>query len=141
MRVSGSVQAVKEARSKIPGDVMPEGERFWHELREHRLPFFRHPHTLYRIMVKPATPPLAVAGNWLLDWGGAQRWLYSDEDLATIRHQVALAGGHVTVFRGNARTGDNFQPLAPALMTVHQRLKESFDPRHIFNSGRLYAGF
>lgn len=63
VRVSGSMQAVKEARSKIPGDVMPEGEHFWHELREHRLPFFRHPHTLYRIMVKPATPPLAVAGN------------------------------------------------------------------------------
>ena len=140
VRVSGSVQAVKEARSKIPGDVMAEGERFWHELREHRLPFFRHPHTLYRIMVKPATPPLAVSGNWLLDWGGAQRWLYSDEDLATLRHQVALAGGHVTVFRGNAHAGDIFQPLAPALMTVHRRLKESFDPRHIFNSGRLYAG-
>ena len=139
VRISGSTQAVKEARTKIPGDVMADAEKFWHALREHELPFFRHGNTLYRIMVKPATPPLLIEGSWLLDWGGAQRWLYSNEDIATIRHHVELAGGHVTVFRGGDQDDKIFQPLPVPLMTIHQRLKASFDPQNIFNRGRMYA--
>jgi glycolate oxidase FAD binding subunit len=147
VRLSGSAQAVREARTKIPGDVMPEAETFWHALREHELPFFSGhelaflsgKETLYRIVVKPATPPLSIDGSWLLDWGGAQRWLRSDEDIATIRHRVELAGGHVTVFRGGDREGEIFQPMPAPLLTIHQRLKASFDPKNIFNRGRLYA--
>ncbi len=139
VRISGSAQAVREARNKIPGDVMPDADAFWHSLREHQLPFFHHRSTLYRIMVKPATPPLSIEGAWLLDWGGAQRWLYSDEDSATIRHHVELAGGHVTMFRGGARDDGIFQPLPGPLLAIHQRLKAGFDPKHIFNRGRLYA--
>ncbi len=151
VRISGSAQAVKEARNKIPGDVMPDADAFWHALREHELPFFRHSSTLYRIMVKPATPPLPIEGSWLLDWGGAQRWLYSHEDIATIRHRVELAGGYVTVFRSDDRPNETsqqpeifqplqiFQPLPGPLLTIHQRLKASFDPKNIFNRGRLYA--
>jgi glycolate oxidase FAD binding subunit len=146
VRISGSTQAVKEARTKIPGDVMADAEKFWHALREHELPFFRHANkaTLYRIMVKPATPPLLIEGSWLLDWGGAQRWLYSPEDIAAIRHRVELAGGHVTVFRGGnypdkIQQPEIFQPLPAPLMTIHQRLKASFDPQNIFNRGRMYA--
>ena len=138
MRVSGSAQAVREARTKIPGDVLPEAETFWHALREHELPFFQRTGRLYRVMVKPATPPLHIEGSWLLDWGGAQRWLYSDEDLESIRHRVELAGGHVTVFRGGKQTEDIFQPLPASLLTIHQRLKAGFDPTNIFNRGRFY---
>jgi glycolate oxidase FAD binding subunit len=137
VRISGSAQAVKETQKKIPGEVLPNADAFWHDLREHELPFFQHGGTLYRVMVKPATPPLSIAGSWLLDWGGAQRWLYSNESLAAIRHQVTLAGGHVTVFRGGDQ--EIFQPLASPMLTLHQRLKSSFDPKNIFNRGRLYA--
>jgi glycolate oxidase FAD binding subunit len=139
VRISGSAQAVKEARTKIPGDVMPDADIFWHALREHELPFFRRTSTLYRVVVKPATPPLPIEGSWLLDWGGAQRWLYSDQDIAAIRHRVALAGGHVTVFRSSKQTEEIFQPLPAPLLTIHQRLKASFDPKNIFNRGWLYA--
>ncbi len=103
IRISGSAQAVKEARSKIAGDVLADADAFWEALREHQLPFFQRSGTLYRIAVKPATPPLNIEGTWLLDWGGAQRWLFSDEDVDVIRRRVTLAGGHVTAFRGGDR--------------------------------------
>jgi glycolate oxidase FAD binding subunit len=138
VRISGSAQAVREARTKIPGDELPDADTFWHALREHRLPFFHHRSTLYRVMVKPATPPLSIDGAWLLDWGGAQRWLYSDEDTAAIRHRAELAGGHVTVFRGGNRNEEIFQTLPAPLLNIHQRLKAGFDPTNIFNRGRLY---
>ncbi len=140
LRISGSAQAVREARMKIPGEVVADADAFWHALREHQLAFFKHGGTLYRIMVKPATPPLAIDGSWLLDWGGAQRWLYSSEEVATIRRHVALAGGHVTIFRSDHDHGDDiFQPLPAAMLTIHRRLKNSFDPHNIFNRGRMYA--
>jgi glycolate oxidase FAD binding subunit len=138
IRISGSAQAVQEARSKIAGDVLPDADTFWHALREHQLPFFRRNGALYRIVVKPATPPLNIEGTWLLDWGGAQRWLYSNEESASLRHRVASVGGHVTVFRGGAQNEEIFQPLSGPLQTIHRRLKTSFDPKSIFNRGRLY---
>ena len=143
MRISGSEQAVKEARTRIPGDVLPDAEKFWLALREHRLPFFHHSShseeaALYRIMVKPATPPLHIGGAWLLDWNGAQRWLYSDEDCDSIRRRVKQAGGHVTVFRGGDHAKQIFQPLPAPMLAIHQRLKAGFDPADIFNRGRMY---
>jgi glycolate oxidase FAD binding subunit len=139
IRISGSAQAVQEARNKIAGDVLPDADAFWEALREHRLPFFQRSGALYRVVVKPATPPLNIEGAWLLDWGGAQRWLYSNEEPASLRHRVASVGGHVTVFRGGAPGTEIFQPLSGPLQTIHRRLKNSFDPKNIFNRGRLYA--
>ncbi|HTN93418.1 MAG TPA: glycolate oxidase subunit GlcE [Gallionella sp.] len=150
VRISGSAQAVREARNKIPGDEIPDADALWHALREHELPFFgghlRNGNgALYRIMVKPAAAPLHIEGSWLLDWGGAQRWLYSDEDIGTIRHRVKLAGGYVSMFRNDARDNSRmdqtevFEPLSPPLLKLHHRIKAGFDPKNIFNRGRMYA--
>jgi glycolate oxidase FAD binding subunit len=139
VRISGSMQAVMEARNKIPGDIVDDAEKFWQALREHELPFFKKGGTLYRIMVKPATAPLNIQGSWLLDWGGAQRWLYSNEDIVAIRHRVEQAGGHVTIFRSDENVSEIFQPLSAPMLAIHQRLKAGFDPKNIFNRGRLYS--
>jgi len=144
VRISGSKQAIKEANTKIPGNVLPGAEKFWHALREHQLSFFQPPvddkkTSLYRIVVKPATPHLSIKGKWLLDWGGAQRWLYSDETFTSVRHHVERAGGHATVFRSPHPVDEVFQPLPAPLLAIHQRLAASFDPKNIFNRGRMYA--
>jgi len=139
LRLSGSAQAVKHAQLQLGGEVMPDSVEFWRTLNEHELSIFNTATTLYRIMVKPATPPLNIDGKWLLGWAGAQRWLASNAPVETIREQVAKVGGHVTQFRGGDRNGEIFSPLAPALIPFHQRLKASFDPHGLFNRGRMYA--
>lgn len=140
IRIAGSEQAVKHAQKKLGGEAINESTPFWHSLREQQLPFFHSGKPLYRVMVKPATPPLAIAGDWLLDWGGAQRWLVSDEPLASIRQRVAAADGHVTLFRTGTQPGEVFTTLPAPLLNIHQRLKNSFDPQRIFNPDRMYAG-
>jgi glycolate oxidase FAD binding subunit len=82
-----------------------------------------------------------IAGRHLIEWGGAQRWLRGDADAAQLRQAAAAAGGHATLFRGGDKTGGVFAPLQPALMEVHRRLKQSFDPYGVFNPGRLYPEF
>ena len=91
-------------------------------------------------MVPPATPPLGLLGNGLVDWGGAQRWLLSEQGDETIRAAVQAVGGHATRFRGGDRSSNVFQPLSPGLATLHQNLKNAFDPAGILNPGRLYDG-
>jgi len=139
LRLSGSEQAVKAARKIVPGEMLSQGSHFWQRLREHELSFFRTRKPLWRICVKPATPPLMIEGEWLLDWGGAQRWLSSEMDAETIRTVVKQQGGHATLFRGGDRHGEIFQPLSPGMLRLQQRIKHSFDPQAIFNPGRLYA--
>ena len=140
VRLSGSEQSVKEAQKKLPGEMLSPRSHFWQRLREHELSFFINiDKPLWRIAVKPATAPLPIEGEWLLDWGGAQRWLWRDIEVDKIRSVVQQHGGHATLFRGGDRESDVFQPLAKPLQLLHQRLKASFDPDRIFNPGRMYV--
>jgi glycolate oxidase FAD binding subunit len=82
-------------------------------------------HILWRLSPPATAPALALNGKTLWEWGGAQRWLRSEESADKIREVCAAAGGHATLFRGAAAGDDVFSPLSPALMQVHQRLKQA----------------
>ena len=139
VRLSGSEAAVQQAAQRLGGDAWPEADRFWVDLREHRLAFFAGEGPLWRLAVPSAVPPLDLPGKWLIEWGGGQRWLVADLEPERVRAAARAVGGHATLFRGGDRTGEVFQPLAPALLAVHQRLKQAFDPAGIFNPGRMYG--
>lgn len=143
-RLSGASANVAQARKKLGGDEIANGAAFWHDLREHRHPFFAGALPLWRLSLAPASIHLPLSGSWFIDWGGAQRWLKSDIAPDIIRTKVAAVDGHATLFRGSAapphdRAGDVFHPLPLALSTLTQRLKKAFDPDHILNPGRMYA--
>jgi len=136
LRLSGSEGGVSAAQQRIGGDVENDGALFWQKLKEHTLPFFEGNETLWRLSLAPATAPLSLKGRNFIDWGGAQRWLRSTESVEHIRKTVARAGGHATEFR-NGNRQQPFQPLAPGLLQLHRRLKQSFDPHGVFNRGRM----
>lgn len=138
VRLSGTPGGITEAMGRLGGEVI-EDENLWRDLREHRLDHFTSEAPLWRISVPPATPPLELPGETLVDWGGALRWLVSDAEADSIRAAARAAGGHATLYRRGDRRGEVFQPLTPALLALHQRLKASFDPKGILNRGRMYA--
>jgi len=139
IRLSGSAGAVESAKSQMGGQVIDDGDRFWQQLREHELDFFKTEKPLWRLSVKPSTPALELEGVQLIDWGGAQRWLISELSEQEIRTVTEEAGGHAILFRGGDRTGNVFHPLPSSLMVIHERLKNTFDPGAIFNPGAMYA--
>ncbi len=140
LRLSGRQCAVTAARDSIGGEELVECESFWQNLREHRLPFFTEGEPpLWRLSVPPATPPIEIEGRWLIDWGGAQRWLRSCASPERIRQMASERGGHATLFCGGDRQGEVFAPLPPAMEQIHKRLKRAFDPAGILNPGRLYS--
>ncbi|MCY1292746.1 glycolate oxidase, subunit GlcD [compost metagenome] len=134
LRLEGGEGSVCSARLRLGGEEIDS--RYWQDLREQRLAFFEGPAPLWRLSLPNDTPPLALPGRQLIDWGGAQRWLKSDADAALIRHTVAEVGGHATRYGAG---DDPFPPLAVPLLRYHRSLKHQLDPQGIFNPGRMYA--
>ena len=140
VRLSGAAAAVKEACAALGGNRVGDGEaaRFWAGIREQTDPFFAGDEPLWRLSVPSTTPPLALEGRELVEWGGAARWLKGGAEARTIRETAARAGGHAMLFRGGDKSAGVFHPLAPALARIHQRLKAEFDPHGVLNRGRMY---
>jgi glycolate oxidase FAD binding subunit len=149
--------ALKDLLS-LPGAEIGEldtarSQTLWREVRDVAL----LPATalLWRISVPPGAgaalletlePPLRPL--WLADWAGGLIWLalkdtaeLPDGGAETIRSALAAHGGHATLIRADAELRsevDVFQPQAAPLARLSARVKESFDPKHILNPGRMY---
>jgi glycolate oxidase FAD binding subunit len=125
--------------------------RLWRAVRDGQ-PFVGDPRNLWRLSLTPSAAPdlLALVGagpeDALLDWGGGLVWLAADPaaDLSlTLSTALSKLGGQATLIRAPAARRAAAAALtaeAPALVALARRVKASFDPRGIFNPGRLYAG-
>ncbi len=147
LRLAGAAAAVRAAVAKLGGDLIePQlAASFWTGLRDQSDEFFATASqavarggTLWRLSVAQTAAPLTLAGAQLVEWGGAQRWLVSDEPAAQVRAAAAAAGGHATAYRHGDVRGSVFAPLAAPLARIHRELKAAFDPDRVFNPGRLY---
>ncbi len=143
VRLSGAQAAVDAAIAKMGGSALPEADAFWDSLREQSHAYFAGADAsgLWRVSVPTFAPALNLPGTQLIEWGGAQRWLKTSADAATIRTAAAAAGGHATLHRGGDKSVGVFHPLAPAVARIHRNLKNAFDPAGIFNPGRMYSDF
>lgn len=143
LRLSGAKAAIAAARKLIGGDEMPNADDFWLAMREQRNDFFAQSNVLWRLSVPSVAAPIALDGAQLIEWGGAQRWLrtndISSKSADAIRAAATAAGGHATLFRGGDKNVGVFHPLAPAVARIQQNLQHTFDPHGIFNPGRMVA--
>jgi glycolate oxidase FAD binding subunit len=141
IRLSGTEGALKSARQVLGGDLSPSDSGFWDQLKEHKLGYFGCANDLWRLSLPSSAPVLDLAGKYLYEWNGAQRWFVTEtEDIETIRQTVAKHGGHATCFRQRRKHDNVFHPLDNGLLKIHQQLKYAFDPEAVFNPGRMYAG-
>jgi glycolate oxidase FAD binding subunit len=144
VRLSGAASAVRAAQAGLGGErVDPtEAAQWWDALRHCRHPIFAST-TLWRLSLPDTTPPLALPGDQLIDWGGALRWYASDTQGPQAdepRKVASSAEGTATCWRGSVPVGSRFHPLQPTVATLTRRLKDRFDPHGIFNPGRMIAG-
>jgi len=149
LRLRGALAAVQAARVRVGGDVVePEhASPFWEGLRDHTDEFFTAAQaavakgaSLWRLSVPQTAPVLALPGELMIEWGGAQRWLCSAAPAGVVRDASARVGGHATLFAARDKAPGAFAPLRSPLDRIHRELKKSFDPAGVFNPGRLYPG-
>ncbi len=128
---------------------------FWAEVRDAE-PFVADDGALWRLSVTPTRAAAIVAeirgrqgGRAIHDWGGGLIWYAPDGEApdagaAAVRGAVAAnGGGHATLVRAPEevrRSVTVFEPQPGPLAALSQRVKESFDPHHVLNPGRMYEG-
>ena len=85
-----------------------------------------------------------TGGDVIYDWGGGLIWAAlpqkPDAQAQLVRSRVEAAGGHATLIRASdevRRNIDVFQPQAAGIAALAERVRQSFDPKHILNRGRL----
>lgn len=144
-------------RREGPSDLI-EGEAaaaLWRAVRDAEPLVEPREAAVWRISTAPLRGPdlagvvgrLVPGSRWYFDWGGGLVWLAcpagQDAGAAAIRAAVHQFGGHATLVRAPAEiraTTDVFQPQAEALHRLTLGLKAAFDPKGIFNPGRMWAG-
>ncbi len=160
MRVEGPLPSV-EARAPAlcrdlgdfgPAEILGDSDSlaFWRDLRDVKPFATLADAAVWRVSIAPSVAPAVIVAlkaldcRYFLDWGGGLLWLAvrgaADGGAAAIR--AALPGGHATLIRGSEALRvavPVFQPQAPAVAALSARIKESFDPRHILNRGRMYV--
>ena len=165
MRIEGFIPSVT-ARVEALGDLISAGSEittldrdasvaFWATVRD--VEAVGHgAGPLWRLSVTPGRAAdivvaieTGLSGAWLYDWGGGLLWyapeeVAADAGVAIVRGALAAhCGGHATLVRAPEeirRTVEVFEPQPAPLAALSNRVKESFDPRHILNPGRMYSG-
>ncbi len=139
LRLSGFAGAIESAHKSIGGELLENDLDYWRSIKEQQHSFFSETSSaLWRIAVPPATEHIDLNGEYMFDWGGAQRWYRTDLSAEKIRQVVHANKGHATLFRNEKNATEIFSPLSTEVKKIHQRLKKSFDPEGIFNIGKMY---
>jgi len=160
VRVEGPLPSVEARATALRRELASFGDadilsddaslKLWREIRD-GAPLASLPdRALWRVSIAPSAAPAVIAAlakkldlHYFLDWGGGLVWLAvppgQDAGAAIIRG--AIGSGHATLIRASdalRATVPVFQPQAREVAALSARIKESFDPKRLFNRGRMY---
>ncbi|MDP6604413.1 MAG: glycolate oxidase subunit GlcE [Rhodospirillales bacterium] len=160
IRIEGpapSVEARTRAVSALVSEFGPthvldraQSGSLWREVRDVSY-FAADGRQVWRISVAPAAGAgvggqiaAATNGTVFYDWAGGLVWLaipaLDDAGHETIRGAIRDIGGHATLVRADPEVRaavSVFQPQPAPLAALAARIKDSFDPRHVLNPGRM----
>lgn len=151
-RLKGLRELMADSGAKMEELGTLESRAFWREVRD-VTPLDAAPDAVvWKISCPPTEGPAILArieaqrpgAQAYYDWSGGLIWLAlppsNDADHAIVRGALGTTGGHATLIRApeSMRAAvPVFQPQPAALAALAARVKESFDPKGLFNPGRM----
>ena len=128
-----------------------QSEIFWEDTRS-----LKALSTNYKNILRAVVPPSETVNllnrlktfhpNYFLDWGGSLIWLeldyLSSQKIDQIRDRIINANGYLTVIKSpeNVKSSSEIFTIDPIKFKISQNIKKSFDPKRIFNPGKMYTG-
>jgi glycolate oxidase FAD binding subunit len=150
------IAALRDSGARFETLLRPESAAFWASRRD-AAPIAAYAGQVWRVSVAPTdgfkvTEALRRAGAPILthfyDWAGGLIWLCLESaahaHATIVRAAVDACGGHATLIRASDETRarvDVFHPQPAPLAALTKRVKESFDPAHILERGRMREAF
>ena len=125
-----------------------QSELFWERINNLEI-FSNTKNTLVRVVIPPfkcidLMKYLNSDYKYYIDWCGSLFWIeildMSEEKLLSIKNYITKLGGYLTVIKNS----ENSIPLKDIFtidetrLNISKKIKESFDPKRIFNPGKMY---
>lgn len=151
-RLKGLRELLSASGAKMEEIGTLESRAFWCEVRDVVPLNADQDAIVWKISCPPTEGPGIVArikakrpvAATFYDWSGGLIWLAlpasADADHEIVRGALGSAGGHATLIRAAESVRASvpvFQPQPAALAALASRVKESFDPKRLFNPGRM----
>lgn len=151
-RLLGLRELMKDIGARMEELGTLESRTFWREVRD-VAPLNAAPDAVvWKISCPPTEGPAILArikaqrpeAQAFYDWSGGLIWLAlppsNDADHTLVRGALGTTGGHATLIRAPEAVREAvpvFQPQSAPLVALAVRVKESFDPKGLFNPRRM----
>ncbi len=123
---------------------------FWEKINNLEL-FSNIKNSLVRVVVPPSKcinlmKYLEHDYKYYIDWCGSLFWIevldMNQEKLITIKDYITNLGGYITVIKNseNSFPIQDIFTIDETRLYISKKIKESFDPKRIFNPGKMYKG-
>ncbi len=123
---------------------------FWEKINNLEL-FSNIKNSLVRVVVPPSKcinlmKYLDHDYKYYIDWCGSLFWIevldMNQEKLITIKDYITNLGGYITVIKNseNSFPIQDIFTIDETRLYISKKIKESFDPKRIFNPGKMYKG-
>ena len=121
---------------------------FWEKINNLEL-FSNIKNSLVRVVVPPSKcinlmKYLDHDYKYYIDWCGSLFWIevldMNQEKLITIKDYITNLGGYITVIKNseNSFPIQDIFTIDETRLYISKKIKESFDPKRIFNPGKMY---
>ena len=83
--------------------------------------------------------------RYFIDWSGALFWIEvpGDENIREVKNTIIQNNGYVTIIKKSEdfEFTEKLFTVDDTKLMISKKIKESFDPRGLFNPGKMYKDF
>tara|TARA_B100000700_G_scaffold220062_1_gene242234 strand:+ start:1 stop:1257 length:1257 start_codon:yes stop_codon:yes gene_type:complete len=150
-RIGNLIKDLALTEKKITILDSTQSEIFWEDTRSLKV-FSKNQRNILRAVI-PVSETVNLINrlktfhpNYFIDWGGSLLWLeldyLSNQKIDQIRKRILDTNGYLTVIKSpeNVKFSSEIFTIDPIKFKISQNLKKSFDPKRIFNPGKMYTG-
>ena len=159
-RIEGDQKSIKERIKDISNEMnlkkyktsnldVYQSDLFWKSINSLQL-FSETKNNLLRAVVPPSKSQKVMVFlknkyRYFIDWSGSLFWIEvpEDENIKNLKNMITQNDGYVTIIKKS----EDFQfteklfTIDDTKLMISKKIKESFDPRGLFNPGKMYKDF